>query len=166
MRRVPALGGVLVALLVAQSTVLAGVRLGSARPDLVVLAVVAVAMASGPVPGATFGFWAGLASDLLTSLPVGISAFAYTVVGFTVGVVRFYVVSQRARVHLALIALGSMASTWLQGVALRLFDLSSWQLVARAGLLVAACNLLLAPAVYAPVKALVERLTPEQTQGW
>jgi rod shape-determining protein MreD len=70
-RRLLVLAAVLVGAVVVQSAVLAGVRLGGVRPDLLVLAVVAVAMASDATTGAVFGFVTGLVADLLFDLPVG-----------------------------------------------------------------------------------------------
>jgi len=52
MRRLLALAAVVAAGLLLESTVLAGLRLAGVRPDVLVLAVVAVAMASGPTSGA------------------------------------------------------------------------------------------------------------------
>jgi rod shape-determining protein MreD len=92
-RRLLVLGAVLVAAVLVQSTVLAGLRLAGVRPDLLVLVVVAVAMASGATGGAVFGFVAGLVADLLFDLPVGVSALVYTGVGYAVGTVRVYVTS-------------------------------------------------------------------------
>ena len=166
MRRVLVLAAVLVAAVLLQSTVLAELRLAGVRPDLVVLTVVAVAMASGPASGAVFGFSAGLLADLLFDLPVGVSALVYTAVGFAVGTARVYVTSHRPVVHLALAAAASLASVWCSGLLLRVFDLSSWAVVARSGPLVALYNLLLAPFVYPVVRALAERVPAKPVQRW
>ena len=112
MRRLLALAAVLVVAVLVQSTVLAEVRLAGVRPDLLVLAVVAVAMASDATTGAVFGFVAGLVADLLFDLPVGVSALVYTAVGFAVGTVRVYVTSHRPLVHLVLAGAASLASVW------------------------------------------------------
>jgi rod shape-determining protein MreD len=90
MRRLLVLAAVVVAGVLLQTTVLGELRLAGVRPDVLVLSVVAVAMASGPVSGAAFGFTAGLVADLLFDLPVGVSALVYTAVGFGVGVARVY----------------------------------------------------------------------------
>ena len=166
MRRPLALAAVLVVGVLLQSTVLAGVRLAGVRPDVLVLGVVAVAMASGPATGATFGFVTGLVADLLFDLPVGVSALVYTAVGYSVGLVRVYVTSQRALVHLALAGAASLASVWCSGLLLRVFDLSSWEAVTRAGPLVALYNLLLTPFVYPVVRALAERVPAKPVQRW
>jgi rod shape-determining protein MreD len=165
-RRLLALAAVVAAAVVLESTVLAGLRLAGVRPDVLVIAVVAVAMASGPASGATFGFSAGLVADLLFDLPVGVSALVYTVIGFAVGTVRVYVTSQRPLVHLALTAAASLASVWCSGLLLRVFDLSSWEAVARSGPLVALYNLLLTPLVYPLVRAVADRVPAKPAAHW
>jgi rod shape-determining protein MreD len=166
MRRLLVLAAVVVAGVLLQTTVLGELRLAGVRPDVLVLSVVAVAMASGPVSGAAFGFTAGLVADLLFDLPVGVSALVYTAVGFGVGVARVYVTSQLPLVHLVLVAAASLASVWCCGLLLRVFDLASWEEVARSGPLVALYNLLLAPFVYPVVRALAERVPAKPAQRW
>jgi rod shape-determining protein MreD len=165
-RRLLALAVVLVVAVLIQSTVLARLRLAGVRPDLLVLAVVSVAVATDPTTGAVFGFVAGLVSDLLFDLPVGVSALVYTAVGFAVGTVRVYVTSHRPLVHLVLAGAASLASVWCCGLLLRVFDLSSWATVTRAGPLVAIYNLLLTPLVYPVVWALTERIPARPAQRW
>jgi rod shape-determining protein MreD len=165
-RRLLALAVVLVVAVLLQSTVLARLTLAGVRPDLLVLAVVSVAVATDPVTGAVFGFVAGLVADLLFDLPVGVSALVYTAVGFAVGTVRVYLTSHRPLVHLVLVGAASLASVWCCGLLLRVFDLSSWAAVARAGPLVAVYNLLLTPFVYPVVWALTERVPARPAQHW
>jgi len=165
-RRLLALAVVLVVAVLIQSTVLARLRLAGVRPDLLVLAVVSVAVATDPTTGAVFGFVAGLVSDLLFDLPVGVSALVYTAVGFAVGTVRVYLTSHRPLVHLVLAGAASLASVWCCGLLLRVFDLSSWATVTRAGPLVALYNLLLTPFIYPVVWALTERIPARPAQRW
>ncbi len=166
MRRVLALAAVIAVAVLLESTVLAGFRLGGMRPDLLVVAVVAVAMASGPTSGALFGFWAGLVADLLFASPVGVSALVYTSVGYALGLVRVYVVSPSAWVHLTLAGAASLVTVWSTGLVLRVLDLSSWSFVARSGPLVAVYNLLLTPFVYPVVRLLAERARSEKLYRW
>ena len=166
MRRLLALAVVLVVAVLVQSTVLARLTLAGVRPDLLVLAVVSVAVATDPTTGAVFGFVAGLVADLLFDLPVGVSALVWTAVGFTVGTIRVYVTSGHPLVYLVLAGAASLASVWCCGLLLRVFDLSSWAAVARAGPLVAVYNLLLTPFVYPVVWALTERLPARPAQRW
>jgi rod shape-determining protein MreD len=165
-RRVLVLGGVIVAALLLESTVFASVQLAGVRPDLLVIAVVAVAVAAGPATAACFGFSAGLLADLLFAQPVGVSALVYTCVGFAVGLARLYLAGSRAWVHLALAGAASLASVWCAGVVMRVLDLSSWAFVGRAGPLVALYNLLLAPVVYPLVRRLAAEAAPEQVYRW
>lgn len=165
-RRLLVLAAVVVVGVLLETTVLGELRLAGVRPDLLVLAVVAVAMASGPVSGAAFGFSAGLVADLLFDLPVGVSALVYTAVGFAVGIARVYMTSQLPLVHLALVGAATLASVWCSGLLLRVFDLVSWETVARSGPLVALYNLLLAPFVYPVVRALAERVPAKPAQRW
>jgi rod shape-determining protein MreD len=165
-RRLLVLAAVLVAAVLVQSTVLAAVRLAGVRPDLLVLAVVSVAVATDAATGAAFGFAAGLVADLLFDLPVGVSALVYTAAGFAVGAVRLYLTSHRPLVHMVLAGAASLASVWSCGLLLRVFDLSSWAAVARAGPLVALCNLLLTPFVYPVVWALTERVPARPVRRW
>lgn len=166
MRRTLVLAAVIVAGVVLESTLLARLRLGGARPDVLVLAVVAVAMACGPVTGSVFGFAAGLVADLEFAAPVGVSALVYAVIGFGVGAARMYVISSRTWVHLLLAGAASLASVWLSGIVLRVFDLSSWTFLARTGLWIALYNLLLTPFVYPLVRTLAERAGPGTTDSW
>jgi rod shape-determining protein MreD len=165
-RRFLVLAGVLAVAVLVQSTVLARLTLAGARPDLLVLAVVSVAVATEPTTGAVFGFVAGLVADLLFDLPVGVSALVYTAVGFAVGTLRVYVTGHRPLAHLVLVAAASLASVWCCGLLLRVLDLSSWAAVARAGPLVAVYNLLLTPFVYPVVWALTERVPARPAQHW
>jgi rod shape-determining protein MreD len=165
-RRLLLLAAVVVVGVLLETTVFAELRLAGVRPDLLVLSVVAVAMASGPVSGAAFGFSAGLVADLLFDLPVGVSALVYTAAGFAVGTARVYVTSQLPLVHLVLVGAASLASVWCSGLLLRVFDLVSWATVARSGPLVALYNLLLAPFVYPVVRALAERVPAKPAQRW
>ena len=166
MRRFLVLAAVLVVAVLVQSTVLARLTLAGVRADLLVLAVVSVAVATDPTTGAVFGFVAGLVADLLFDLPVGVSALVYTAVGFAVGTVRVYVTGHRPLAHLVLVAAASLAAVWCCGLLLRVLDLSSWAAVARAGPLVAAYNLLLIPFVYPVVWVLTERVPARPAQHW
>jgi rod shape-determining protein MreD len=60
---------------------------GGSGPDLVLLAVAALALASGPMAGALIGFWAGLALDVAPpgSHFVGQDALVFCVIGYACG---------------------------------------------------------------------------------
>jgi rod shape-determining protein MreD len=73
---------------VAQLTVVDRIAFpGGAGPDLVLLAVAALALASGPMAGALIGFWAGLALDVAPpgSHFVGQDALVFCLIGYACG---------------------------------------------------------------------------------
>ncbi|PYQ73527.1 MAG: rod shape-determining protein MreD [Acidobacteria bacterium] len=77
-----------VALAVALQTTLARfVIRGLVAVDLVLVAVVYVALTSGPVTGLLTGTFAGLVQDALTTGVVGIGGLSKTVVGFLAGII-------------------------------------------------------------------------------
>ena len=67
-----------------QTSLFARLPLFGALPDLLLLVTIGVALESEPEVGAAVGFAAGLLQDLAGVLPLGISALAYTLVGYTV----------------------------------------------------------------------------------
>jgi rod shape-determining protein MreD len=80
-------GLALVAVVVVQASVFADLPMFGVRADVVLLAVVAVAMVGGAEQGAVAGFGAGLAFDLVHAppWPLGLSALAYCLAGYLVG---------------------------------------------------------------------------------
>jgi rod shape-determining protein MreD len=76
---------VLVTVLVVQHTLLDGVRVDGAHPDLMVLLPVAAGYAAGPERGAVFGFVAGLVADLFLPTPYGLSALVGCLLGYATG---------------------------------------------------------------------------------
>ncbi|MDQ1357478.1 MAG: rod shape-determining protein MreD [Acidimicrobiaceae bacterium] len=83
------LGGLLVLALVLQTTVVPDLRILGVCADLLLLCTVCAALVGGPELGGLVGFAAGLLADLfLTTTPLGLSALAFSVVGYAVGSVR------------------------------------------------------------------------------
>lgn len=77
--------GLALAVALALQTTLAGAVVGSVQLDLVLVVVVYVALAAGPVAGLWTGTLGGLAQDTLSGGIVGVSGLTKTVVGFVVG---------------------------------------------------------------------------------
>lgn len=77
---------VFIAVLV-ELTLLSRLGIPGATPDLVVVTVVAISFALGPVQGATSGFAAGVLLDLSPSSDtlIGVNAIIYLVIGFVAG---------------------------------------------------------------------------------
>lgn len=72
---------------VIQLTLLSRLSFAGATPDLVVVTVVALALAFGPLPGAAAGFAAGVLIDLspTSDTLVGVNAIIYLTIGFIAG---------------------------------------------------------------------------------
>lgn len=88
MLRTARLSLVLVVLLVLQTTWMTDLRPFGVPGDLMLLLAIAAGMAGGPLRGATVGFVAGLAMDLVLLTPLGLSALVYLAVGYAVGSVH------------------------------------------------------------------------------
>lgn len=76
----------IVSLVVVQTAVFPSLRVFGAVPDLLLVATVAVAYERGPETGAVFGFVAGVAIDCFLASPMGVSALAFSLTGYGVGV--------------------------------------------------------------------------------
>ena len=73
--------------LVLQVGALSDVRVWGATGDLLLVLTLAVALQEGPDSGATWGFAAGVAYDLMLDTPFGLSALTYAAVGYLTGLV-------------------------------------------------------------------------------
>jgi rod shape-determining protein MreD len=71
--------------LVLHLTFLSRLHVAGVRPDALLLVAIAAGIAGGPERGATIGFAAGLLADLFLQAPFGLSALAFSLVGFAVG---------------------------------------------------------------------------------
>lgn len=97
-----------VALVVLQTTVFTQLRVFGAIPDLCLVATVAVAFEEGPQTGAVFGFASGLVLDLFLASPLGLSALANSLTGYTVGVFQTGFVRESRTMPLVLGGIGGL----------------------------------------------------------
>jgi rod shape-determining protein MreD len=79
---------VMLLVLTVQTSLLQGFHVANVHPDAMLLLAVAAGIARGPETGAVIGFFAGVVADLFVQTPLGLSALAFSVVGFTVGAVQ------------------------------------------------------------------------------
>lgn len=77
---------VVISAVVLQTTLFTHLRIDGVAPDIGLVAVLAVAYEDGPETGAWFGFIMGLAVDLFLTTPLGLSALAFALTGYAVGV--------------------------------------------------------------------------------
>ena len=153
------LGAVLIEL-----TVLTRLGIPGATPDLVVVTVVAIALAMGPVQGAVAGFSAGVLVGLAPpgDTLVGVNAIVYVGIGFVTG----YAVDPRDRTVPVMMGMTGLAT----GAAVLLIsgldtllgsDRVDWEQVPVLTLSSALYGLLLAPALILSVAWVVRKATPE-----
>lgn len=99
-------------LVLLQTAVLPELRLFGVVPDLALLTAVSVAWTEGSEAGAWFGFVGGLAVDFVVSTPLGITALAYAIVGYSVGLLHH---TYERQVALLTVLLGAVAG-WVAGL--------------------------------------------------
>lgn len=99
-------------LVLLQTAVFPELRLFGVVPDVALLTAVSVAWTEGSEVGAWFGFLGGLAVDFVVSTPLGITAMAYAIVGYSVGLLHH---TYERQVPLLTVLLGAVAG-WVAGL--------------------------------------------------
>jgi rod shape-determining protein MreD len=163
-RRVLALAAVIVTSLLLQSTVFSQVKLLGVRPELLYLVTVVVAIIEGPADGAVFGFVGGMAQDFLLDQPKGITALTLTLLGYTIGLARQFIVSPSPLLPTILVAVGTFAGViFYEVVAFLLgqFD-AGLSFSLRVALLTALYNAMLTPLVYPALRRIFEGSRPRR----
>ena len=151
MRRILLATAAILAAVLIQVTVLNNVPFpGGAGPDLVLVAVVAMALAAGPRDGAIIGFAAGLALDIAppASGLLGQSALVFCLVGYGCGRLRL-ALERSAWLPLAGVALGAVAGEALYALTGLIFgdpDIT-WQAVRQVLPAAVFYDLLISPFV-------------------
>ena len=148
--------------LVIETSILGEATLVGAKPQVLLVITVALAMGEGPALGAGFGFSSGLASDLLTGLPVGLTAITYTIVGYAVGAIRAQVQTPTAWFPAAMEFAATFAGVLFYGaVSLLLGQEAAGGRSLILNAVFAACySALLTPFIYPLVRGLGSRLRP------
>jgi rod shape-determining protein MreD len=133
------------------------------HPDLLVLVVVAIALASGPERGAMFGFFAGFVADVMPPAGhiAGRLAFAYTIVGYAAGLLDDPEETS-VLTTILVVAGGSAAAVLLYaGVGALLGDVRITARTTEHSLLATVVyDVVLAPFVVPFVSAVARRLEP------
>lgn len=154
MRIGPRLALVLFVGLTLHLSLFATIRVGAVRPDVLLLMAVAGGIAGGPERGAVVGFAAGIVADLFLHTPLGLSAMAFSLVGFAVGTLQSSVIRAAWWIPPATTCLASTGGILLYALLGALIGrpefLEPRVLMVAAG--VGAANAVLAPAVV-PVMA-------------
>lgn len=139
--------GLVLGALVLQVCLLAQFSFHGARPEVMILVVLAVGYLSGPDHGAVVGFAAGLALDVVLSTPFGLTAFVYTIMGYGIGSVTSGVVRSAPWISAPILGAGSAVAMVLYaliGAVIGLDTLGGPPLLTIV-LVVAVVNTVLAP---------------------
>src|SRR5258708_27382672 len=83
-------------------------RIGAARPDLTVTAMLVAAQFSGPNTGAALGFLAGMLEASYTASFIGSFLFTRTLAGYAVGALEERIYRENVRVTMGIVALGTL----------------------------------------------------------
>jgi rod shape-determining protein MreD len=160
----------LIAIVLIQTTVLPYLRVFGVVADLGLVATVAVAYREGPETGAIFGFAAGLSMDLFLQTPLGLSALAYALTGYLIGILQGGMLRRSWWVAPVLGALGGIVGGLLFiGIGAlvgqdQLFALRSLRVVLLASLLDAIVAPIMFPIVSYAVRGVGPR-TPSEVSG-
>jgi rod shape-determining protein MreD len=163
-RRAVSVALVVVTALLVQSTVFADLRLLGVRPELMYLVTISFALLEGPNEGAVVGFTGGLAQDFLLNVPKGITALTLTLVGYTVGLVRQYIVSPSPLIPTIVVATATALGIAFYEVVsflLGAFDQPATQGV-RVALLAGLYNAVLTPILYPLLRRISEGSRPRR----
>jgi rod shape-determining protein MreD len=68
-----------------QVSIIFRIEVGGASPDVLVLVVASIALLTGSLSGAAYGFAAGVALAVFAAVPLGPHALVGTLIGYTVG---------------------------------------------------------------------------------
>ena len=163
-RRVVALAAVVITSILLQSTVFSQVKLLGAKPELLYIVTVLLALVEGPREGMIFGFLAGLSEDFFLNQPKGVTALTLTLLGYTMGLARQYIVSPSPILPTLLVAVGTFCAVCFYEVVR--FLLGDLELVPveffRIAILIAAYDALLTPLVYPVLRRLFEGSRPRK----
>ncbi len=103
-------GLVVVVALVVQVELFSDTRIFGVMPELLLGTTIAAGWAAGPERGALVGFGAGILYDLYLPTPLGLTAIAYVLTGFGVGVVAVTVAVSGERIVRRLISFAAVAT--------------------------------------------------------
>ena len=168
MRRLLTLTVVIVTALLLQTTVFADVKLLGVRPELMYLVTIVFAVLEGPSSGAIAGFAGGMAQDFLLDAPKGITALTLTLVGYTVGLLRQYIVSPSPLLPAFLVAGGTFVGVLFYRLVAFLLgqEVTTVLYVFKAAALSAVYNAILTPLLYPVLRRVAEGSRSRRVIRW
>jgi rod shape-determining protein MreD len=168
MRRTLTWTAVILMSLVLQSTLFAQVKLGGFKPDLVYLVTIVLAFLEGPSSGALAGFAGGMAEDFLLNQPKGITALTLTLVGYSVGVIRQYLVTPSPLLPVVLVGAATFGGVLFNQLVAFLLGQSEGGagFVVRVAVLESIYNAVITPLLFPVVRRVAESSRPRKVYRW
>lgn len=138
------------------------------KPGIVLTLVVSWSVIRGASEGVTWGFIGGLALDLLSGTPVGLSALTLMMVGFLINLGGISLFKSSLVFPLFAVFVASVLSDAVQLVLLQGFgwNLPWWEAMASVAVPAAILNAVLMPIVYLPLQWLNRRTQTEGELPW
>jgi len=167
-RRTISWTAVVLTALVLQSTLLAQIKLGGAKPDLVFLVTIVLAFLEGPSSGSLAGFVGGMADDFLLNQPKGITSLTLTLVGYSVWMLRQYITSPSPLLPVGLVGSATVGGVLFYGMVsflLGQLDVGFGYLV-RIALLTGLYNAVLTPLLFPLVRRVAESSRARKVFRW
>lgn len=113
---------VIVTTFVLQYGLVSQIRLLGVIPDLMVVLAVCAGLSGGAQRGSVVGFWIGLLFDVpRTEHPFGLTALAYCLIAFAVGIAQVVVLQSGRAISMAIVAAGSALGVLLFAVESQFF---------------------------------------------
>jgi rod shape-determining protein MreD len=167
--RVALFAGLILTSILMKTIVLPAFAIGTFRPDVLVLVVVAVALVEGPDTGIRLGFAAGLVQDLVSGggALVGVGALVMMGVGYAAGSSRPYLVAAQRTGAIALCGAMAAAATLASGVLGRMFGVihPSFGRILLAAVVVGLYSALISPLVLGPIQRMIKQFPPASMAG-
>ncbi|MDZ4064403.1 MAG: rod shape-determining protein MreD [Coriobacteriia bacterium] len=141
------------------------IAIGGVVPNLLLLVVVTLALVEGPRAGASAGFAAGLAFDLLGSGPLGPMALVLTVVGHVTGSLQVNMFAEGWLLPMTVVFFGGLVTEVSYGLVLMLLGSGApfWATLGHVMLPGAVYNGALALLIYPWLAQLLHRDRPMRT---
>jgi len=167
-RRAFSLTVIILTALLLQTTVFSQIQLLGAKPELIYVVAILMAMLEGPSSGAVAGFAGGMAQDFLQNAPKGITALTLTLLGYAIGMFRQYIVTPSPLLPVMLVAGGTAAGLLFHGVVSFLIGQldTGWGNLFKTLLLASAYNALLTPVVYPVLRRVAESSRSTRVFRW
>jgi len=151
-------GGIIIAALIIQLTIINSFTIQGLKPDLVLVVVIVIALLQGAEEGIIYGFVSGLLQDIFSIGLLGVNALVKTVMGFICGILREKLFAEHLLLIVPLVTLFiSIVQNILMFYILRAFGMEynlAWSL-RKVAIIEAFYNSLLSPFVFIGVKKLL-----------